>query len=121
MRDDAIESIVGMSCLVRLQSIVEYLTGLEERNVLLADRDLVSGARVAAYASRFLTVNASKRRNSTRSPRDKAAVITSKIVATMSSVSCRVRCGLASAIRRTSAALFISAAVRFLVGFCYHS
>ena len=48
-------------------------------------------------ASRCLTVKAPKPRNSTRSPRASAKVISSKIVATMVSTSCPRKCGLAAA------------------------
>jgi hypothetical protein len=39
---------IGMRGLARLQPAVKYLAGLEEWNVFLADRDIVTGARVAA-------------------------------------------------------------------------
>jgi hypothetical protein len=54
--------------------------------VLFADRDAFAGGRIAATAG-FLTVNAPKPRNSTRSPRVSAAAISSKMAVTIISAS----------------------------------
>jgi hypothetical protein len=43
-------NVLSAAPIMRLQSVVEHLASLEEWNVLLADRDTVAGARVAAYA-----------------------------------------------------------------------
>ena len=78
--------------LAAVHPFAQFLAGLEERNGLLIDRNRapVLGLR-PVRASRCFTVKAPKPRNSTRSPRASAKVISSKIVATMVSTSCRAQ------------------------------
>jgi hypothetical protein len=69
--------LLDETVLRRLQPTAELLAGLEERNVLLADLDLVAGAWVAADVGGALSnrARAETAQFDPRSPRDKAAVI----------------------------------------------
>jgi hypothetical protein len=74
--------------LLLLQPIAQLLAGPEKRHVLLGDLDAVAGARIAADAGLPPPDReAPNPRSSTRSPRVKAAAISSKIAVTMASTS----------------------------------
>lgn len=97
-----------------LQPMTKALAGPKVRSMLFADCDTVAATRVAVDVCLALpNRERAKTTGSTRSPRNKAAVISSKIRPTIASIWRRVRRGAVFHTRSTRSVLFIAIHVRF--------